>query len=35
MHKRGVVGWIEAEGVVRKGDAITIWIPPQRLYQHA
>ena len=35
MHKRGVVGWVEAEGVVRKGDAITIWIPPQRLYSHA
>ena len=35
MHKRGVVGWVEAEGVVRKGDAITIWLPPQRLYSHA
>ena len=35
MHKRGVVGWVEAEGVVCKGDAITIWIPPQRLYSHA
>ena len=35
MHKRGVVGWVEAEGVIRKGDAITIWIPPQRLYPHA
>jgi len=32
--KRGVVGWIEAEGVVRLGDAITIWIPPQRIYAH-
>lgn len=35
MHKRGVVGWVEAEGVVRRGDAVTIWIPPQRLYSHA
>lgn len=35
MHKRGVVGWVEAEGVVCKGDAITIWLPPQRLYSHA
>lgn len=35
MHKRGVVGWIEAEGVVRKGDAVTVWIPPQRIYAHA
>ena len=34
-HKRGVVGWIEAEGVIRKGDPITIWIPPQRIYSHA
>jgi len=35
MHKRGVVGWVEAEGVVRTGDAITIWIPPQRIYAHS
>ena len=35
MHKRGVVGWIEAEGVIRTGDRITIWIPPQRIYAHA
>jgi len=35
MHKRGIVGWIEAEGVIRKGDRITIWIPPQRIYSHA
>jgi hypothetical protein len=32
--KRGVVGWIEAEGVVRQGDPITLWLPPQRLYAH-
>lgn len=35
MHKRGVVGWVEAEGIIKLGDKITIWIPPQRLYQHA
>lgn len=35
MHKRGVVGWVEAEGAVRLGDTITVWIPPQRIYSHA
>jgi MOSC domain-containing protein YiiM len=35
MHKRGVVGWVEAEGIVRAGDSITVWIPPQRIYSHA
>lgn len=35
MHKRGVVGWVEAEGMIRAGDSITIWIPPQRIYSHA
>ncbi len=35
MHKRGVVGWVEAEGVVRTGDAVTVWVPPQRIYGHA
>ena len=34
-HKRGVVGWIEAEGAIKAGDAITIWLPPQRIYAHA
>lgn len=34
MHKRGVVSWVEAEGVIRTGDMITLWIPPQRLYAH-
>ncbi len=34
MHKRGVVGWVEAEGQIRLGDKITVWIPPQRLYGH-
>jgi hypothetical protein len=35
MHKRGLVGWVEAEGMIRAGDSITIWIPPQRIYSHA
>jgi hypothetical protein len=34
-QKRGVVGWVEAEGEVRAGDAITVWLPPQRLYSYA
>ena len=34
-HKRGVVGWVEAEGEIRVGDAITVWLPPQRLYAPA
>jgi len=33
-NKRGVVGWVEAEGIIRTGDAITLWIPPQRIYAH-
>ena len=32
--KRGVVGWVEAEGDLWPGDAVTVWLPPQRLYQH-
>jgi MOSC domain-containing protein YiiM len=35
MHKRGVVGWVEAEGVIRTGDKISIWVPPERVYSHA
>jgi MOSC domain-containing protein YiiM len=35
LHKRGVVGWIEAEGMIARGDAITVWLPPQRMYSHA
>ena len=34
-NKRGLVGWVEAEGIIRHGDDITIWIPPQRIYPHA
>ena len=35
MHKRGLVGWVEREGVVATGDAITVWLPQQRIYAHA
>jgi hypothetical protein len=31
-HKRGVTAWVEREGTVTNGDAITVWIPPQRIY---
>jgi MOSC domain-containing protein YiiM len=31
-HKRGLTAWVEREGDVAVGDAITVWIPPQRLY---
>lgn len=34
-NKRGVVGWIECEGEVKMGDAILLWLPPQRIYAHA
>ena len=33
-HKRGIVGWVEAEGRVSQGDAILVWLPPQRGYPH-
>ena len=35
MHKRGLVGWVEREGTVAAGDAITVWLPQQRIYAHA
>lgn len=34
-EKRGVVAWVEREGAVHVGDAITVWIPPQRIYKYA
>lgn len=34
-HKRGLVGWVEREGIVGTGDAIILWLPPQRIYAHA
>jgi hypothetical protein len=35
QHKRGVTAWVERQGIVRKGDAVTLFLPPQRLYAHA
>jgi hypothetical protein len=29
-HKRGLTAWVEREGMIAAGDAITLWIPPQR-----
>jgi MOSC domain len=34
MHKRGVTAWVEREGAVATGDAITVFLPPNRLYPH-
>lgn len=33
--KRGVTCWVEREGPIRTGDAVTLHIPPQRIYAHA
>lgn len=35
VHKRGVVARVEKEGIIRKGDVIGLYLPPQRLYPHA
>jgi hypothetical protein len=35
QRKRGLTAWVEREGVVRNGDAVTLFVPPQRLYAHA
>ena len=34
-HKRGVTVWVECEGDVKRGDGISIFIPPQRIYEHS
>ncbi len=34
MHRRGVTAWVEREGEVRAGDAMTVWLPPNRPYPH-
>jgi hypothetical protein len=34
MHKRGVTAWVEREGIIKGGDDIIVWLPPQRLYAH-
>jgi MOSC domain-containing protein YiiM len=35
QHKRGLAAWVEREGKVAVGDAITLWLPPQRIYTPA
>ncbi|WP_119270820.1 MOSC domain-containing protein [Taklimakanibacter deserti] len=32
-HKRGITAWVEREGDIGLADEITLWIPPQRLYE--
>ena len=32
---RGVTAWVEREGEINTGDAIRLYIPPQRIYQAA
>ncbi len=32
QHKRGVTAWVEREGTIHAGDAITLFLPPQRIY---
>jgi len=34
MHKRGLTAWVERKGVMRLGDEVSIFIPPQRIYPH-
>jgi MOSC domain-containing protein YiiM len=34
-HKRGLVAWVEKEGMISVGDEIVLHIPPQRIYSHA
>jgi MOSC domain len=34
MHKRGVTCWVEREGEIVTGDAVGVFIPPQRIYAH-
>jgi hypothetical protein len=33
-HRRGVTAWVEREGSINLGDAITVFIPQQRHYGH-
>lgn len=35
VNKRGVVARVEKAGLIRKGDVIGLYLPPQRLYPHA
>jgi MOSC domain len=33
-NKRGLTAWVEREGMISIGDAITVWVPQQRIYPH-
>jgi hypothetical protein len=33
-EKRGLTAWVEREGRIMAGDAITLFLPPQRIYPH-
>lgn len=33
-NKRGLTAWVECEGVINTDDAITVWVPQQRIYPH-
>lgn len=32
--RRGLTGWVEAEGMILLGDEVRLHVPPQRLYPH-
>jgi hypothetical protein len=32
-NRRGIAAWVEREGSVAVGDAIAVWLPPQRIYR--
>jgi hypothetical protein len=34
-HRRGLTAWVEREGEVKTGDAVIVWLPPNRVYPHA
>ncbi len=33
-NKRGLTAWVEREGIIRLGDTVQVWVPPQRIYAH-
>ena len=33
QHLRGVTGWVEREGWIRRGDSVAVHLPPQRIYE--
>ena len=34
LHKRGLTAWVEREGEIKTGDAVAVWLPPNRVYPH-